>query len=149
MDIGIARALHVLGIVVWVGGMFFAQFALRPAVTALPPPQRLTLMAAALGRFLAGAGFAIVAVLASGFWMVASLGGMSAVGAAVHAMMGIGVAMTLIYLYVLALPFRALRAAVASADWPAGAAATGRVRMWVSVNLALGLLAIVLGSFAR
>ncbi len=149
MDIDIARALHVLGIVVWVGGMFFAQVALRPAVTALAPPQRLALMSAALGRFLASAGFAIVAVLASGFWLVASLGGMAAVGAAVHAMMGIGVVMTLVYVYVALLPFRALRAAVANADWPVAAAAMGRIRTWVSVNLMLGLATVVIGAFAR
>lgn len=34
--------LHVLATVVWVGGMFFAHFVLRPiAVAQLPPPQRL------------------------------------------------------------------------------------------------------------
>ena len=46
--------LHVLGTVVWVGGMVVMHFAVRPAAVALlAPPQRLPLMAAALQRFFA------------------------------------------------------------------------------------------------
>ena len=40
----IARWLHLLGVVVWVGGMFFAHMALRPSVLALNPPERLPLL---------------------------------------------------------------------------------------------------------
>ena len=40
----IALWLHLLATVVWVGGMFFAHVALRPAVAALPPPVRLPLV---------------------------------------------------------------------------------------------------------
>ena len=49
-----ARWLHVMGVVVWVGGMFFAHMALRPAVQSLAPPERLPLLAATLSRFIAG-----------------------------------------------------------------------------------------------
>jgi len=46
--------LHFAAVVVWIGGMVFAHFCLRPAALAtLQPPQRLPLMAAALGRFFA------------------------------------------------------------------------------------------------
>ncbi len=45
--------LHLLAVVAWVGGMFFAHFCLRPAaVEVLEPPARLPLMLAALRRFL-------------------------------------------------------------------------------------------------
>ena len=64
-------------------------------------------------------------------------------------MMGIGIAMAAVYLYVIAVPFRAMRAAVARADWTAGGAAMARVRLLVAVNLALGLVTVVLGAFAR
>jgi molybdopterin-guanine dinucleotide biosynthesis protein MobB len=42
-----------------------------------------------------------------------------------------------------------LVAAVAVGDWPAGAAALGRVRRWVSVNLALGALTVALATLGR
>ena len=149
MDIALALTAHLLGIVIWVGGMFFANFALRPSVTALPPPQRLPLLVATLGRFLAWTGVAVVAVVASGMWLVGALGGMASLAASVHAMMGVGIVMALVYLYVVAWPFRTMRAAVARADWAAGGAAMARVRILVAINLALGLAAVVLGAFSR
>jgi uncharacterized membrane protein len=46
------KSIHLLGIIVWVGGMFFALACLRPAASALEPPLRVALMRDALGRFL-------------------------------------------------------------------------------------------------
>ena len=43
--------VHLVGVVVWVGGMVFAHFFLRPAVAALEPAVRLRLMHDVLGRF--------------------------------------------------------------------------------------------------
>jgi uncharacterized membrane protein len=44
--------LHLLAAIVWLGGMAFVHFALRPAAeTILEPPQRVPLMVAALRRF--------------------------------------------------------------------------------------------------
>lgn len=149
MDVALARTLHLLGIVIWVGGMFFANFALRPAVAALAPPQRLPLLAEALGRFVVFTGVAVVLVVASGGWLIGAAGGMAAVSRAVHAMMAIGVVMALVYVYVAAAPYRALRGAVARADWPAGGAAMAQIRPLIAANLALGLVAVVLGAFAR
>ena len=37
--------LHVSAAIVWLGGVSFMLFALRPAAMTLPPPQRLPLMA--------------------------------------------------------------------------------------------------------
>ena len=42
-----------LGVVVWVGGMFFAYVCLRPVAAAqLPPPQRLPLWRCVFDLFL-------------------------------------------------------------------------------------------------
>jgi len=42
--LAIAITLHTLSAVIWVGGMFFAHFALRPAANhLLEPPLRLFL----------------------------------------------------------------------------------------------------------
>ena len=50
--LSVLATLHLLGVVVWVGGMFFAHMALRPAATELlEPPQRLPLLQATLMRF--------------------------------------------------------------------------------------------------
>ena len=40
----LALALHILGAIVWVGGMFAIYMCLRPALGTLKPPHRLRLM---------------------------------------------------------------------------------------------------------
>ena len=47
-----AKLLHLLSVLIWVGGMFFAYMILRPAaVEVLEPPPRLRLWANVFGRF--------------------------------------------------------------------------------------------------
>jgi uncharacterized membrane protein len=138
----VALWLHLLGVVVWIGGMFFAQMALRPSVSALPPPQRLTLLAAVMGRFLGWAGLAIVLIFASGGYMWTANGGAAGLTHAVRVMAGIAVVMTLIYLYIVARPFRALRKGVAASDWAAAGAAMGVIRLLILINLDLGIAAL-------
>jgi uncharacterized membrane protein len=139
-----ALLLHVLAVVVWVGGMFFAHTALRPAAAAtLEPPQRLVLMEAALARFFAWVTVSIVVLLATGFGLIGALGGFRAVGAAIHAMAGIGVVMSLIFAELRLRPYRRLRAAVAAKAWPEAGAALAGVRRRVAVNLVLGIVTIV------
>ncbi len=145
----IARWLHISGVVVWVGGMFFAHMALRPAALALPPPQRLPLLAAALTRFIAWVAPAIVAILASGFALVAWRGGFAAQAPGVHAMVLLGIVMTLVYVYIVAAPLRGLRAGVAAGDWPRAGAAMARIRGLVLVNLVLGFVTLTLAMLWR
>lgn len=143
------RWLHLLAVVVWVGGMFFAYMALRPAAQALPPPQRLPLLAAALTRFVAWVAAAIVLLVGSGIVMIVLLGGMRAVGLYVHVMIGLGLLMILLYGHLVASPLKRLRAAVAANDWPSGGAAMTTVRRLVGVNLVLGLVTMTVAIFGR
>jgi uncharacterized membrane protein len=145
----IARWLHLLGIVVWVGGMFFAHLALRPAALALPPPVRLPLLAGTLARFFPWAGAAVIAILASGAYLTAGLGGFRAIGEAVHAMTALGLVMALVYGYIVTVPYRALRAAVAAANWQAAGAAMATIRRLVGLNLVLGLVTITIAALGR
>jgi len=145
----IARWLHLMGVVVWIGGMFFAHLALRPAALALAPPVRLPLLAATLARFFPWAGVAVLAILASGTWLVLATGGFRAAGTAIHAMTTIGLVMTLVYAYVVAGPFRALRGAVAASRWEAAGRAMATVRRLVGLNLVLGLLTIAVAVLGR
>jgi uncharacterized membrane protein len=139
------KTLHLLGVVVWVGGMAFAQFSLRPSLTVLDPPARLRLMHEVFGRFFAIVAVAGLLVLFTGGWMMADVAkGGSRVPLAWQAMAGLGVVMLLIFGYVrLALYGRFGRAVVAQ-DWAAGAAALAPIRRWIAVNLALGAAVIAI-----
>ena len=46
-----STALHPLAAAIWVGGMFFAYFVIRPGVADLAPPERLRLWDRVFGRF--------------------------------------------------------------------------------------------------
>jgi uncharacterized membrane protein len=143
----VAVMLHLLGIVVWVGGMFFAYMALRPAAAQLlEPPQRLALWSATLGRFFRWVWMAVALVLGSGFYMLSVIAESTQVLLYVQAMLFSGSVMTLIFVYVFFSPQRALRRAVAAADWKAAAAALNRIRIAVAVNLGLGLLNVVIAT---
>ncbi|GAB3625590.1 membrane protein [Pandoraea terrae] len=141
--------LHVLGVVVWVGGMFFAYVCLRPAVGELSPQQRLPLWEAALSRFLTWVGVAIVVILLSGGqMMMMGQGGLHARWP-VHAMAGIGVVMMLVYGHIRFALFPRLQRAVQAQSWPDGARAVNGVRRLVALNLALGVIVIGLASSLR
>lgn len=60
------KTLHLLSVIVWVGGMVFAHFFLRPALGVLEVPQRLRLMQAVLGRFFSAVLLAAGLALATG-----------------------------------------------------------------------------------
>jgi uncharacterized membrane protein len=129
---------HLLAVVLWVGGMAFAHWFLRPALQALEPPQRVALMQRVLQRFLAAAGAAVVvAVLSGGALMALGLRGVH-----VHAMAALGLVMAAIYGHVRFVLYARLARAAAAQDWPAGAAALGAIRQWVGFNLGLGVLVI-------
>lgn len=141
----LAVTLHQLGTIIWVGGMFFAHFALRPAAAAvLDPPRRLPLLCAVFQRFFPWVGISIFLLWTSGLWLF--LGPGARAGLHVHLMMGIGGLMTLIFLYIWLAPFRGLRSAVASEDWPLSGRRVASIRKLLLVNLLLGLLTAVLGA---
>ncbi|NIR59652.1 MAG: hypothetical protein GWO02_09080 [Gammaproteobacteria bacterium] len=148
----LALALHALAAVVWVGGMFFAYMALRPAAGAvLEPPQRLPLWARTFGRFFPWVWAAVIALLATGYWMIfAGMGwGMAQAPVHVHIMQGLGILMMLIYLHVFFAPYRRLRRAVEAQDWPAGGKALGQIRVLVAINLVIGLIVVAVASGGR
>jgi uncharacterized membrane protein len=144
------KTLHVLSIIVWVGGMVFAHFFLRPAVAALDPPVRLRLMHDVLGRFFQAVLVASLLTLASGVWMlgrvakqVVQSGGSFEMPLAWTTMAVLGVVMVAIFMHIRFALYKRLGRAVAASDWNAGGAVLAQIRTWVSVNLGLGVLIVV------
>jgi len=138
----IVYLLHVLGVVVWVGGMFFAYMALRPvAASVLEPPQRLTLWAGVFDKFFPWVWLSVALILATGLYMLMVFGGMAAPLYAL-AMLGLGVAMMAIFAHVFFSPYKKLKRAVGEQNWKAGGAALGQIRQLIGINLSLGLLTI-------
>ena len=133
--------IHLLAVIVWVGGMFFAHVCLRPVAAAqLPPPQRLPLLAAVLGRFFVAVGVALVLLWGSGLVRFAQVG--AAIPAHWHAMLGLGSVMTVIFAVIVLRFYPRLRPALAAQDWPQAGKAMNSIRVLVLVNLILGVATV-------
>ena len=146
----ISLVLHSLSAVVWVGGMFFAHQALRPAAAALEPGPRLMLWSRVLGRFFAWVFAAIVLLLVTGYAMVfAVYGGFGGIGLYVNLMQAIGIVMMLLFLHLYFAPWRRFRSAVARQDWAEGGRQLGQIRTIVMINLVLGVIVVAIGSSGR
>lgn len=144
------KTVHVLSIIVWIGGMVFANFFLRPAVAQLEPVVRLRLMHAVLGRFFQAVLAASLLTLVTGVWMlgrvarqVVQSGGRFEMPLAWTIMALLGVAMVAIFMHISFVLYKRLNLAVAASEWVAGAAALAQIRQWVSINLGLGVLVLL------
>ena len=139
--------LHVISDVIWVGGMFLAYMAVRPAAgEVLEPPQRLRLWTGIFRRFFPWVWGAVALILATGFIM---MGRLASVPAYVIAMAVIGVVMSAIFMHIYFAPFGRLKRAVAAEDWKTGGAALNQIRVLVGVNLALGLINVTVAALGR
>jgi uncharacterized membrane protein len=141
--------VHLAGVLVWVGGMFFAYFCLRPAAAQLlQPPERLPLWVATFERFFRLAAIAVALILLSGFTMLARAGFTTA-PPGWHIMMTVGAVMAGIFAYVYAVLFPSLRRQCTAAAWPAAGALLNTIRQWVAVNLVLAVVVLIAALSAR
>ena len=143
----VALFLHIISAVIWVGGMFLAYVAVRPAAAeVLEPPLRLRLWTGIFRRFFPSVWVAVIFILGSGFAM---MGQMAVVPVYVIVMTVIGVVMSMIFMHIYFAPFGRLKRAVAAEDWKAGGAALNQIRKLVGANLVLGLANIAIAVLGR
>ncbi len=143
----LALLLHILGVVVWIGGMFFAYVALRPAAAKLlEPPQSLPLWRETLTNFFRWVWTAIIFILVSGLYMMDQMGRGSTIPLYVWVMFGIGIVMMMIFLHIFFAPYARLRRFVDAQDWKSGGAALAQIRLLVGINLILGLAVIFIST---
>ena len=144
------KTIHLLSVIVWIGGMVFAHFFLRPAVATLEAPVRVKLMHAVLGRFFNAVLVLSTLTLASGSWMIGRMARQMAQSGVKFnmpvewmVMASLGVLMFAIFGHIRFALYKRLTRAVTAQDWPAGGAALASIRFWVMVNLVLGGVIVV------
>ena len=143
------KFLHLAAAIVWLGGIAFMLFSLRPAAAAvLAPAQRLPLIAHVLRRFFTGVWLAVAVLLVTGVVMLLDVG-MKNAPAGWHAMLGIGLLMFALFGHLYFGPFRRLKLAVGASDWPEGGRRVGQIATLALVNLVLGILAIAAVLFIK
>ncbi|HQN64133.1 MAG TPA: CopD family protein [Methylophilus sp.] len=141
--------IHLLSVISWVGGMFFAYFCLRPAaVETLDAPSRLKLWVATFARFLPYMSIAVTLLLISGITMLLSVGFQFApVGW--HIMLTLGLFMAGVYLYIYLWLFPQLRRHCVALSWQEAAQALASIRRFVGINISLGVIIVVAAISAR
>jgi uncharacterized membrane protein len=141
----ILLALHLLSATAWVGGMLYALLVLRPALAVLEPAQRLQIHLLTLKRFFLVVWHAMPIMLLTGWGMIGLVGwNMGALPWYVNVMQGLAIIMAGVFLWAYFGPFRRLRRAIRP-----GPELLDRIRLLISVNLALGVVVIVVASLGH
>ena len=137
-------ALHLLCAVVWVGGMFFAYVVLRPSLAAIDPPARMLLHTQVFRRFFLVVWHAMPVAVLTGFAMIFGMyGGMAGLAWNINAMLGLGLLMAAIFVYIVLGPYARFRR---TTDRARMASSLDSVRKLIGVNLILGLITVVISA---
>lgn len=146
----ILKTLHLLSVVVWVGGMVFSHFFLGPATAGLEPSIRLTLMREVLRRFFQTVLATSLLTLISGVWMLGRVaknaiqsGGGFQMPLDWTLMTALGIAMVAIFMHIRFALYKRFNRCVNESDWTAGGVTLDQIRKWVFVNLSLGILILL------
>ena len=146
-----AKLLHLIAGIVWIGGMTFMLFALRPAALGtLDAQPRAVLMGQVWKRFYAWVLVAIVVIFATGTHMytqtfrAARLAtGEGSVPLGWNIMLVLGITMMLVFGHIYFAGFKKYKRALASGEWPVAAKAARLIHTMTLVNFTLGWLAIL------
>jgi len=150
LETTLALTLHILGAVVWVGGMFATYVCLRPAAGVLEGPQRLKLWRGFFAKFFPWVWVSLVLLLGSGYWMLlTTFGGFKGAPLYIHLMQGIGWLMVALFVWMFHGPWLKFKRAVDAQDWPAAGEQIELIRQIIMVNLPLGLIVVVIGGTGR
>lgn len=151
MIYGLLKAAHLLAVIIWIGGMVFSRYCLGPATAGLDGPARASVNRDALGRFFRLVAAAVIVALVSGAWMTGRLARASVAAGSEFAlppgwgpMMGLGLAMTGLFLLIRFGLYPRLDRQVNDGDWSGAAASLAGLRRWVGVNLVLGLSVVII-----
>ena len=146
-----AKLLHLIAGIVWLGGMTFMLFALRPAALAtLEAQSRAQLMGQVWRRFFTLVLAAIVVLFATGthlytqtFRAARLATGEGSVPLGWNVMLVLGLSMMLIFGHIYFAGFKKYKRAVAAGEWPLAAKAAGLIHTMTVINFSLGWAAIV------
>jgi uncharacterized membrane protein len=146
----ISLALHILSVVIWVGGMFFAYMILRPvAASDLEPLVRLKLWRNVFSRFFPWVWASVVIIPVTGIGLTVPHGGFAGSPLNIHIMTALGVAMILIFLHVYFAPFKRIKRCLDNNDIEGAAKQLNTIRILVGTNTLIGVVTIVIATAGK
>jgi uncharacterized membrane protein len=135
----LVKALHVLGAVIWVGGMFFAAMIMRPALGNLDTPRRVDVYRAAFHRFFRLIWLVMPTMLLTGYLMLfGEYGGFALANWNVHLMHMLGLAMSAVFVAIWFGPYQQFSKGQGRA--------MAVIRPMIFANALLGLATVVIAA---
>ena len=143
--------LHLVGMVVWVGGMFFMLHVLHPSLQALDGPQRPKLVLAVQGKFFKMVSVSLALIWGSGLAMLGTAisNGLKPWPIGWHMMVTLALVMTVLFLYIRLALFPQVQRVFASGEGGQLAPLMKKIRTLMMVNMGLGFLVIAAAIFGR
>lgn len=140
-------SVHVFFAIIWVGGMFFAYWILRPALEHLALPERIPLWIGVLKNFFSWVWVIVILQPVTGYWMVFhEIGGFHRAGLHVIVMHALGWVMIFIFLYMYFFMFSRMKRMAREELYPEAGLYMKKVKKMVSINLVLGIVVSILAA---
>ncbi|GAN60770.1 membrane protein [Acetobacter cibinongensis] len=137
-------ALHILCIVVWIGGAVYATAILRPSLSLLDNTQRNSVHLQTLGRFFKMLTHVIPTALITGWLLILHEGGFAHVPWTTNAMQGLGVIMALLFVRIVSGPYQKARRAIRPQP-----ATFDSIRSQILIIVAMGVLAVLVAAMGH
>ncbi|MCG0994239.1 hypothetical protein LHT11_03355 [Acetobacter indonesiensis] len=137
-------ALHIISIVVWIGGAAYATIILRPSLSLLDATQRNSVHLQTLGRFFRMLMHVIPTVLITGWLMIIHEGGFAHAPWTTNVMQLLGLIMAGLFVRVQMGPYQKARRAIRPQP-----ATFDSIRNQILVIVALGLLTILVAALGH
>ncbi|MFT8590088.1 MAG: hypothetical protein ABF746_02595 [Acetobacter orientalis] len=137
-------ALHLICIVVWIGGGAYAAIILRPSLNLLDTTQRNSVHLQTLNRFFKMLTHVVPTALITGWLMIIHEGGFTAAPWTTNVMQGLGLIMALLFVRVMMGPYQKVRRAIRPQP-----TTFDSIRKQVLVIVALGVLTILAASMGH
>jgi uncharacterized membrane protein len=140
--------IHIVAIIVWLGGLFLLVAALGP--TKDSHDASVAAREAVLSRYMPWGGASLLTIIATGIIIVRlRFGGFDGVPTLHRWNMLIGIPAIVVYGYAQLVAYRACHRAADRGDWPAVTTHLRRVRALAAAVLTLGLASSVVSAAAR
>jgi uncharacterized membrane protein len=146
----IAWPLHIVAVIVWLGGLFWLSVTARPSAQHVDAAGTPQFWQGFLSRFFVPATIAIVVVVASGIAMVKlKFGGFAHMPHIHRANMAIGLPAIGLYVFLVTVLWRRYRRAGAGNDRHATASTAKQMSTVIAIIMALGVVASVVSAVGR
>jgi uncharacterized membrane protein len=150
MVIGLVLAIHILAVIIWLGGLFFLVVVLGPSAESLDAAGASSVWYRTLSRSLAWGWLSLVLIVVTGVAMVFLVfGGYGHLPNIHRVNMAIGIPAIALYSYVYLMPWRQLGRAVRSSDRVVAAKKRHQVRTLLATILVLALSAAFMSALGR